>query len=186
MAINKILDVLKESPSSFEGQEMGEEVSMILRRHPFFILFKLVAFALLSSVPIVFGAIFFSWLSSAGLLPLFFLLISAWYLGLWIALFYALTLYSLNVVIVTSERIIDNDQHALFNRKVAELHLHRVQDISVHTHGILETVLGFGDVVVQTAGVEKKFVFHAMPEPLKVKDAIMKLVADKRVSPTII
>jgi uncharacterized membrane protein YdbT with pleckstrin-like domain len=80
-------------------------------------------------------------------------------------------------VIITDRRIIENEQHGFFNRKISELHAYRVQDVSVHTNGIVETMLHFGDIVVQTAASEKQFVFHKIPNPEEVKDSIMKIVS---------
>lgn len=87
-------------------------------------------------------------------------------------------MYMLDVWIVTDRRIIDSTQHGFFNRTVSELHLTRVQDISVHTVGVIPTLLHFGDLQVQTAGTEEKFNFLQIPNPLAVKDAIMAVVTD--------
>ncbi|KKQ77632.1 MAG: hypothetical protein UT00_C0008G0004 [Parcubacteria group bacterium GW2011_GWA1_38_7] len=86
-------------------------------------------------------------------------------------------MYTLDVWIVTNRRIIDSAQHGFFNRTISELHLTRIQDISVETRGFVQTILHFGDLQVQTAGTEEKFKFHQIPHPEKVKDEIMKLVS---------
>lgn len=172
--MKRFFSIFWSSSASFEGQETGEEVLMLVRRHPFAIITRVgvSAFALL--LPFIIFAGSYDSLAARGYLALFLFLASLWCLFFWLAIFYTLMMYSLNVVIITNHRVIDNDQYALFNRKVAEIQVSKIQDISVHTHGILETFLRFGDVVVQSAGVEKQFTFHQLPNPERVKDAIMK------------
>jgi len=177
--IKKLFSIFHDSPNSFEGQKQGEEVFMLLRHHPFTIIIKVLLFILAGLVPIV------VWTISATLFPeynwlhIFLFISSVWYLILWLAIFHSLAMYTLNTVIITNQRIIDNDQHGLFNRKVSELHNHRIQDVSVHTNGLIETFLTFGDVTVQTAASEKQFVFHKVPEPERVKDMIMQITRSR-------
>ena len=93
----------------------------------------------------------------------------------WIVVFKILTLYTLNAVIITNRRIITNEQHAFFSKEMSELRGHRIQDVTIHVTGILETFFGFGDIVVQTAASEKEFNFSKIPNPEKVKDVIMHM-----------
>lgn len=177
--IKKLLSIFHDSPNSFEGQKQGEEVLMLLRHHPFTIIIKVVFFMLAGLVPIVLGIIFSTPLEERGSLNVFLFVSSIWYLALWLGIFHSLTIYTLNAVIITDRRIIDNDLYGLFNREVSELHNHRIQDVSVHTSGLLETFLKFGDVTVQTAASEKQFIFHKVPKPEKVKDVIMQITASR-------
>lgn len=148
---------------------------MLLRHHPFTIIIKVLFFILAGFVPIVIWVISITLFPGYNWLNVLLFISSVWYLILWLAIFHSLTMYTLNTVIITNQRIIDNDQHGLFNRKVSELHNHRIQDVSVHTNGLIETLLTFGDVTVQTAASEKQFIFHKVPEPEKVKDTIMQI-----------
>lgn len=75
--------------------------------------------------------------------------------------------------IITSDRIINIEQHGLFSREVSELKLTRVQDVSVEVHGFFQTFLNYGDVHIQTAGEEERFQFRAVPDPYGVKNLIM-------------
>jgi hypothetical protein len=175
--IKRILSVFTESTLGFEGQEPGETVVLLLRRHNFTIMFPVGFVILLGLVPVI------AWLflpigyDLSALSHLFWFVLSMWYLFLWTLLFYFLTLYCLNTVIVTDRRIIESEQYAFFSRKVSELHTYRVQDVSAHTHGFIETLVGYGDISVQTAASEREFVFHKIPNPEKVKDEIMRVVA---------
>lgn len=177
--IRSLLSIFQHSSNSFEGQKESEEVVLLLRQHPFTILIRVALFCLVSLVPIIVGIIFQAYLEKYNWLNLFLFISSIYYLSLWLGIFYSLTMYTLNTVIITDQRIIDNNQQGLFNRKVSELHGHRIQDVSVHTSGIIETFLHFGNVTVQTAASEKQFVFHQIPRPEKVKDVIMQIASSK-------
>lgn len=89
--------------------------------------------------------------------------------------------YYLDTWIVTTERVINIEQHGLFSRVVSELHLNQVQDVTSETHGFLATILSYGDVYIQTAGTRERFNFKGIDNPDQVKRIISKLVEnDKR------
>lgn len=175
--IRTLYSIFRDSANSFEGQERDEKVVLLLRQHPFVILIRLGLLGLAGLIPIIFGIMFLPYLSAYGWLNLFFFVSSVWFLGLWLIVFYLLTIYTLNTVIITDRRIIDSDQQGFFNRKISELLYRRIQDVSMHTSGVIETFLQFGNVTVQTAASEKQFIFHRVPKPEKVKDVIRRLAA---------
>lgn len=174
--IRKLFQILNETESHFEGQQPGEIVVLVLRRHRFTIMYPLSFLCLFELIPILLWVYLSPQITAMGLVSVFSFASSLFYLLLWAYGFYLLTLYTLNTIVVTDRRIIENEQHAFFSRKVSELHTDRVQDVSAHTHGLLETFIGFGDIVVQTAASEREFVFHRIGDPERVKDAIMKVV----------
>jgi hypothetical protein len=176
--IQNILSIFRDSSGTFDGQEDGENIILHLRHHPFNTYVRIGSFLLACIIPIVLGSLALSYFKEHGLIAVFLTVSSAWYMMLWIGIFHALTLYTLDVMIVTNKRIIDHDQLGLFNRSIAGLHLMRVQDVSVHTEGIMETFLHFGDIVVQSAGSEKKFIFPNISNPERVKNTIMRLVSE--------
>ena len=96
---------------------------------------------------------------------------------LWLIGFYLLMMYTLNNVIVTDRRIIERNQLGFFDRQVSELHVYRIQDITVSTKGVIPTMLHYGDVIIQTAGAEQKFIFRQLPRPEEVRTAIMRVAS---------
>lgn len=172
--ISKLLNLWRNSEAHFENQEPGEKVILLLRRHRFAVFYPLGIIILLALVPIVVYTV----------LPakqiLFYFISSLYYLWLWLILFYKLTIYSLNTLVITDRRIIENEQNGFFARKISELHVHRVQDVSVNIHGIIPTFFNFGDIVVQTAASEREFSFYMIAQPEKVKDTIMQVVNNYR------
>ncbi|MDB5266190.1 MAG: hypothetical protein JWN89_5 [Parcubacteria group bacterium] len=178
MTLRSFLELFTNSDNSFEGQEESEKVILILRKHIFIIYSQVFLYGVLIFVPWAVGQGFGGFLSAQALMHLFVFISSLWMLFFWAAIFYSLTMYSLNVVIITDHRIIESSQLGLFKRKISELHLSRVQDISVRTDGIIETALKFGDLEVQTASEQREFIFRLIPNPEHVKDVIMNLVVD--------
>ena len=90
-----------------------------------------------------------------------------------------LMLYFLNAVIITDQRVIQNNQKGFFNYDMIEIKLEKIQDISVKIVGPIATFLDFGDLEIQTAGTQVKFHFNGLPQPQKIKDLIMDLAEKK-------
>jgi uncharacterized membrane protein YdbT with pleckstrin-like domain len=172
--IESLLAIFKESANSFQSQEEGEKVILLLRRFPFSALAKVTFTGASIFVPLILGISFNNFLYQNKLIELFWMATSLWALIAWLIAFYILTMYTLDVWILTDRRIIDATQQGLFNRTISELHLSRVQDASVHIIGLLPTVFGYGDLLIQTAGAEEHFKFYEIAHPELVKDAIMR------------
>lgn len=175
--IKRLISIFKESTQTFEGQEKDEDVILLLRRHHFIAFLPISTSALLALVPIFIFLIFYSYIVNSKFFTLFLFLSCLFYMLLWLIAFYHLMMYTLNTVVVTNKRIIDRDQNGFFDRKVSELHIYRIQDVTVSTKGILPTLLKYGDVAVQTAAIDKEFIFHEMPDPETIKSEIMKIVS---------
>ncbi|MEI6490732.1 MAG: PH domain-containing protein, partial [bacterium] len=91
---------------------------------------------------------------------------------------YMITMYVMDIWIVTNMRIIDSTQQGFFNRTVSEISLGNIQDISTMISGLIPTTMNYGDVEVQSAGAVDHFKFRQVPNPLRVKEVISKALAD--------
>lgn len=80
-----------------------------------------------------------------------------------------------NRVVITNKHIVDVDQLGLFNRKVSTLTLQRIQDVSAHVAGPLQTVFQYGTVIVQTAGERENFSFNYLKDPYQVEQYILDI-----------
>ena len=80
----------------------------------------------------------------------------------------AAKIYRSNELVITNESIIQVLQHSLFDRKVSQLNLARVQDVTFDQNGFLPTVLGFGTIKIETAGEAQNYNFPLTPDPTKV------------------
>ena len=84
-------------------------------------------------------------------------------------------LYNLNTVVVTNKRIIENKQEGFFKHTINELEIDKIQDMTVKVFGVLAEFLCFGNIEIQSAGVQAKFFFNTLPYPEKIKETIMGL-----------
>jgi len=162
----------------FQGQHENERVLRVIHRHWFNILTHLfIVFAL--SFLVIGSLSFFPTLfpetTPTSSLPLFLFVQNTLFIFLWLYGFLVWLDYYLDVWIVTNERIINIEQKGLFTRRISELRLARVQDVTTTVNGFVSTVLNFGDVHVQTAAEEEHFVFRQVGDPFAVKDEIMRL-----------
>ena len=101
-----------------------------------------------------------------------FVLESAWILGLWMSFAVAWTNHYLDVLIITTKRVIDIDQISLFKRDVAELRINDIEDIRVEVPGFLASWLKFGTLELQTAAASKSFIMHNVIHPERAKNTI--------------
>ncbi|HEY4475837.1 MAG TPA: PH domain-containing protein [Candidatus Paceibacterota bacterium] len=92
---------------------------------------------------------------------------------LWIVLFVVIADYYLDTWILTDQRLIFVELKGMFSRITSSVSLKNIQDVTTEVHGLLETLLSYGDVKVQSAGTEGAFIFKQIPAPYKVKDTIL-------------
>ncbi|OGG47443.1 hypothetical protein A3D66_02480 [Candidatus Kaiserbacteria bacterium RIFCSPHIGHO2_02_FULL_50_9] len=164
----------------------GETTVRIVRKHWFILLQETAGFVVLFFAPfILYGLLtgsapFGATLGLPTMQPVTFapaeaaLLTAAWTLFIWAKLFGAWTNYYLDVWIITNRRIVSIDQIRFFSRTMSIFRMDRIQDVTVDVHGFIPTLLNFGDLQVQTAGVEQKFIIRGVPRPQHIKDIIMR------------
>lgn len=167
----------KFSRYHFQGQHENEQVLRVIHRHWFNILMHLTLviacglfiFGSLAIVPLIFPD------ALIGTPALFSFIQNTLLLSLWLYGFLVWIDYYLDVWIVTNERIVNIEQKGLFNRHISELRFSKVQDVTSSANGLIATVLNFGDVYVQTAAEQERFVFRQVGDPFAVKDEVMRL-----------
>lgn len=82
-------------------------------------------------------------------------------------------LYQANVVLITSEKIAQLLYTSLFNRKISQLSIGDVQDVSVQQKGIFARLFNYGTLVVETAGEQNNYIFTYTPQPYETGKAIV-------------
>lgn len=154
----------------------GEKILKIVHKHWFalipqallitaLLLFPLVIPFTLQISPLPFNEdVMAAFIRFAG--ALYFLIVSIITLTIWID-------YYLDMWIITNSRIIDIEQHGLFNREISEIPMGHIQDVTTETTGVVQTLLRFGTIRIQTAG-EREFVIHTIPHLEEVKEIILK------------
>jgi uncharacterized membrane protein YdbT with pleckstrin-like domain len=81
-------------------------------------------------------------------------------------------LYTSNVVFVTTDKIVQVLYTSIFNRKVSQLVLGDVQDITVEQKGLFARIFNFGTLIIETAGEQNNYVFTYAPGPYECSKII--------------
>lgn len=166
------------------NQRPGEKTTLFMRRHWVGVLKLLLITGAAAVTPIL-----VMWLIN-GASPGFMtrpandavasVFISIYYLAIITFFFQEFIDYYLDTWIVTTERIINIEQHGLFNRVAAEMHLAAVQDAAAEVKGPLRTFLDYGDVHIHSAGPIKTFQFKDIPHPERIRRVVLKLAEDDK------
>lgn len=166
--------------------EPGEHVVKESRKHWFLFLGELLPYAVLTLIPFILPFV----LSYAPPLapyaerinygePAQRAILGVWLLVVWTSAWGAFTRYFLNAWVLTNQRIVNIKQRSFWNREVSSLLLPRVQDVTTDVAGVLPSLLGIGDIKVQSAGEDVEFIMHGIPLPEQMRDIILKYVSTK-------
>lgn len=153
---------------SFIGQSQGEQVLLLVRRHPLVLSPRLLAVVLLCWLPWIvfvvgvgfsalFAVLFLLTLIGGGLYS--YVVWSDWYN----------TLY-----LVTNQRVITTWQHNLWRRAVREVPLDKIQEVRHDQRGLFKIALRVGDVIVRTAGAELHLV--DVGNPYQIEQRVGSLI----------
>jgi len=158
----------------------GEKIILLLRRHPFIILTKIIFWAFVAILPPIFylilGDILAKLFSNELFSPLVVLFTSIYYLYIWLFAFHSFVDYYLDVWLVTTDRIVNIEQKGLFARTISEQKIYRIQDVTSELKGFFSTILNYGTVYIQTAGEKERFIFKQIPAPYEVARKITRIV----------
>lgn len=88
----------------------------------------------------------------------------------------ATRIYKYNQLIVSDKNVTQVLQIGLFSRKVSELSMANVEDVTAEQHGIFPTLLNYGTLKIETAGEQNNFIFVYCPNP----NAYAKAILDAR------
>ena len=168
---------MKQQRTAFPGQRPTEQEFIVARHHWVFdiaVLFRLAVTAALPLVLVPVAGLFGASLPREWRLILLF--VYALYVALLLVIHLTIWLNAyLDFAIVTNERLIDFTQTSLVNQKISETPLSVIQDATGQVKGFWGTVLGYGDVLVQTAGEAANFHMKRVPMPNKLASRIMEL-----------
>lgn len=173
-----MFSIFSQSRYSFEGQLRDEHTALVLRADQFFLIGIIIGAGIFAILPFVLYIFIGRFLIDTNLTSVYWFIVALYLLIVWSGFFYRLIIYYLNVWIITDHRIIANEQQGFFRRSVAELNIVKVQDVEVKINGFIATFLDFGDLQIQSAGTEEKFLFKKIPNPNRAKDLIIELQRD--------
>lgn len=167
----------------FIAQKKYEKIVYFLRRDTIVFIKQAILFVFLLAIP--FGLYYFVQTSfpmlpeNSIVYPLLVILMSVYFLTVWLVFFTSFIDYYLDFWIVTDDRILNVEQH-LFARTISELDLYKIQDVTGESMGFLQTMFNYGNVYVQTAGEVERFIFEEVPNPREVARKIMELSEEDR------
>lgn len=85
-------------------------------------------------------------------------------------------IYNQSKIVLTDKTITQTLQLTLFNRKVSQLAVSSIEDVTASKAGIFPTLLDYGRLLVETAGEQENFHFDYCPKP----DHYAKLILETR------
>jgi uncharacterized membrane protein YdbT with pleckstrin-like domain len=83
--------------------------------------------------------------------------------------------YRQNRLIITNKNFIQVNRAGLLQHNVTQYPLDRIQDVTASQSGVFQHLLGYGDVLIETAGEIKNLKFYQTANPHEVADKIMDL-----------
>ena len=89
------------------------------------------------------------------------------------ATFLAGWIYKNNVIFVTNEKIAQVLYTSILNRKVSQLSIGDVQDVTISQKGLFSRLFRFGKMVIETAGEQQNYTFTYIPNPYENSQVIV-------------
>lgn len=82
-----------------------------------------------------------------------------------IGLLVATYVYQRTMLIISNKNVTQIIQRSLFSRKVSELSMSNVEDVTADKNGLIQTIFNYGQLRVETAGSLENFIFDYCPRP---------------------
>ena len=158
----------------------GEKIISITRKHWFILLKETFFLLFLLFLPLFIAlagkilSVEYAFEISGDVIILFVVASSIFLLFVWMMFFIIWTDYYLDILILTNKHIIDIEQKGLFSRELSAFRLDKIQDVTAETSGVIQTVLSFGTIHIQTAGEDQDFIVRGIPKPFETKHNISK------------
>lgn len=156
--------------------EDSERILLKVRKHWFLVFRDILGVLFMVFLPFIFVA---ATPAGAELLasPEGIFLACLWFMAGIMAMATVWTNYYLDIWIVTDKRIVNVEQLTLFSRETTTMRVERIQDATVEVHGFLPTMLGYGNLRIQSAGdLGEHMIFRGLPEPEYVRGVILEQV----------
>lgn len=82
-------------------------------------------------------------------------------------------LYTSDVVLVTSEKISQLLYASIFSKKISQLSIGDIQDVTVNQKGVFAHIFNYGTLVIETSGEQQNYKFTFTPKPYEASKAIV-------------
>lgn len=162
---------------NFETQYDGEEVILLLRRHPITQLNWI-----LTALIMILAPLSLKYFPLIDFLPdrFQFIVILMWYLLITAFVFEKFLSWYFNVYIITDERVVDVDFHNLIYKEISDAEIEKIEDVTVTQGGVMQTVFNYGSVLIQTAAEKPQFEFEDVPNPALVAKVLQGLQLEEK------
>ncbi len=159
----------------------SEKIVRVVRKHWFVLLGDVTMLVLFVAVPVIalfalhllpFDSVIAFSGNQTSVEAFFFF---AWIFIVWMMGWNMWTDYYLDVLIITDARIFDIEQKGLFRRTSSSFRIDKIQNVTVDQKGIIETMLDFGTLQLETAGEREDFIAHFIANPYEIKKFINEL-----------
>ncbi len=159
----------------------GEQIIAAVKRHPF----GIVSMYFMATVGIAAAAAMVLLLlpklteqyglSSGQIAVYVYGLLSIVLILLLVILGIATSVYWQNEWVITTDSITQISQRGLFDRRVSQLSLENLEDVTVDQAGLIPHIFNFGTLKVETAGERSKFQFVYCPNPNEYARRILEV-----------
>lgn len=147
----------------------GESVVLVVRRHWFFLAMPLALTLLAMLVPPAVLLTVAGRTGGPGAVDTAAAVVSLAYLAvLGVRAYFVWYAWVHDAWVITDQRLVDGQKRHWFHEEVSTADLMHVQDVALDRHGVLATLLRFGDLRVQTAAEVEEFTLRNIPHPQKV------------------
>lgn len=165
---------------TLESLDNDEQVLCDARQHPFgiIVVYLLCLFGILGAfftVTVFLPDYFGTSAETYSLIALITIVVGVF---LVIAMVVATYVYKQSRLTVTSKNVIQVLQGGVFTRKISQISLANVEDVTSVQKGVLAQVFGFGTVKVETAGEQANFIFNYAPQPARIAKIILNAKDD--------
>ncbi len=162
---------------TMETVDRDEHVVLSVRRHPVGILLLYVqaAVGLAAGLALIYfilpsfitdnGARIYRWVAAFSVIAI--VLVT-------LVLVIASFIYRQSRILVTDKNITQVLQLSLFSRKVSQLNLANVEDVTAEQHGIIASIFNYGLLKIETAGEQANFYFSFCPRPNEIARQILE------------
>lgn len=163
------------SVKSLDNISPDEHVLTVAHQHPFgIIIMYFAAFAGFIGAITIMGLllpnVFSNSASSYAALTIFSLITAA---IVAIILVLATNIYRQSMLTVTDRNVIQLLQNGMLNRKISQISLANVEDVSSQQKGFFANMFNFGVIKIETAGEQASFIFSFCPDANKVAKTIL-------------
>lgn len=158
----------------FDIQHDDEPVLLMLRQHPI----VNVTWILLTILLIIAPIIVLPYIPFLEFLParFQFVAILGWYTMTFGYALEKFLIWFFNIYLITDERVVDMDFYNLLFKKISEAKIENIEDITTSNNGLLQSIIDFGDIRIQTAAEIPEIQFERVPHPDQVAKFLSEMI----------